>query len=164
LRDGIAALELETVKGELSLRAVRFAIALAFNPARQWIPLARAAERAGFEAMVVSDHLVYPGELRSAYPYTEDGKPRWQEETAWPDPLIAVGALAGATERLRFITSIYILPLRHPVVAAKQVATASVFSGVVSPWASVRAGCARSSSCWASPSRSAGAGSRRRSR
>ncbi len=114
---------------ELSLRAVRFAIALAFNPARQWIPLAQAAEQAGFESVVVSDHLIYPGELRSPYPYTDDGRPRWERATAWPDPLIAVGALAGATARLRFITSIYVLTLRHPVVAAKQVATASVFSG-----------------------------------
>ena len=114
---------------DLSLRAVRFAIALAFNPASQWIALAQAAEQAGFESVVVSDHLIYPGELQSAYPYTDDGKPRWEQATAWPDPLIAVGALAGATERLRFITSIYILTLRHPVVAAKQVATASVFSG-----------------------------------
>ena len=113
---------------ELSLRLVRFAIALAFNPASQWTRLARAAEEAGFAAVVVSDHLVYPGDLRSRYPYTADGTPRWEAATAWPDPLIAVGAMAGATERLEFITSVYLLGLRHPVVAAKQVATASVFA------------------------------------
>jgi probable F420-dependent oxidoreductase len=37
--------------------------------------------------------------------------------------------MATATTRLRFITSVYLLPLRHPVVAAKQIATAEVFSG-----------------------------------
>ena len=104
---------------------MEFALALAFNPASQWIPLARAAEQAGFGSVVVSDHLVYPGELKSAYPYTDDGQPRWERSTAWPDPLIAIGAMAGATERLRFVTSIYILTLRHPVVAAKQAATAA---------------------------------------
>ena len=81
---------------DLSLRAVRFAIALAFNPASQWIALAQAAEQAGFESVVVSDHLIYPGELQSAYPYTDDGKPRWEQATAWPDPLIAVGAQQSA--------------------------------------------------------------------
>ena len=79
---------------------LRFSIALAFNPCEQWIPLARAAEAAGFDSVVVSDHLVYPGQLESAYPYTEDGQPRWDAQTAWPDPMIAIGAMAGPTERL----------------------------------------------------------------
>ena len=107
---------------------MRFAIALAFNSADQWVPLARAADGAGFDSVVVSDHLVYPGDLKSAYPYTDTGEPRWDSQTAWPDPMIAIGAMAGATERLRFITAIYIVTLRHPVVAAKQVATADAFS------------------------------------
>ena len=111
------------------MRRVRFSIPLAFNPASQWTRLARTAEEAGFHSVVVSDHLVYPGNLRTPYPYTSDGKPRWDETASWPDPLIAVAALASATERLHLVTSIYILPLRHPVIAAKQVATASIFSG-----------------------------------
>jgi probable F420-dependent oxidoreductase len=108
---------------------MRFSIPLAFNPASQWTRLARTAEEAGFYSVVVSDHLVYPGNLRTPYPYTADGRPRWDETASWPDPLIAVAALASATERLHLVTSIYILPLRHPVIAAKQVATASIFSG-----------------------------------
>jgi probable F420-dependent oxidoreductase len=79
--------------------------------------------------VIVSDHLIYPEKLETPYPYTRSGNPRWQPETAWPDPLIAIGAMAGATERLRFITSIYLLGLRHPVEAAKQIATACVMSG-----------------------------------
>ena len=43
----------------MSAGPVRFSIALAFNPCEQWIPLARAAEEAGFDSGVVSDHLVY---------------------------------------------------------------------------------------------------------
>ena len=107
---------------------MEFAIALAFNDPRQWPQLARAAEEAGFGALVVSDHLIYPRELKTPYPYTSSGKPRWESSTPWPDPLIAIGAMASVTERIRFLTSIYILPLRHPVVAAKQVGTAALYA------------------------------------
>ncbi len=106
-----------------------FSIALAFNRPEQWVPLARAADEAGFHSVVVSDHLIYPGDLKSPYPYTSNGQPRWERDTAWPDPMIAIGAMAAVTARLRFITSIYLLPLRHPVVAAKQATTVDVLSG-----------------------------------
>ena len=108
---------------------MQYSIALAFNPCEQWVPLARAADEAGFHSVVVSDHLVYPSRLESRYPYTSSGEPRWKPDTAWPDPMIAIGAMAAATERLQFITSVYLLALRHPVVAAKAIATADVFSG-----------------------------------
>ncbi len=108
---------------------MQFSIALAFNPQEQWIPLARAADEAGFHSVIVSDHLIYPGELKTPYPYTSSGKPRWEPDTAWPDPMIAAGALTAATERLHVIMSIYLLGLRHPVVAAKEIATVDGFSG-----------------------------------
>lgn len=108
---------------------MKWCMPLAFNAESQWTVLARVAEETGFDSVVISDHLIYPGELETPYPYTRSGQPRWQAETPWPDPLIAVAALAGATTRLRFITSVYLLPLRHPVVAAKQIATAEIFSG-----------------------------------
>lgn len=107
---------------------MQFAIALAFNDPRQWPRLARAAEGAGFGALVVSDHLIFPQPLRTPYPYTSSGRPRWSPETPWPDPLIAIAAMASATRKIRFLTSIYLLPLRHPVVAAKQIATTALYA------------------------------------
>jgi probable F420-dependent oxidoreductase len=107
---------------------MKWCMPLAFNAESQWTSLAMCAEQTGFEAVVISDHLIYPESLETPYPYTRDGKPRWEPETAWPDPLIALTALAAKTTRLRFITSIFLLPLRHPVVAAKQIATAEIFS------------------------------------
>jgi probable F420-dependent oxidoreductase len=107
---------------------MRFCIPLAFNPAAQWMTLACAAERAGFGAMVLSDHLFYPARLASKYPYTTDGRPRWDADAPWPDPLIAAAAIASATRDIALITSVLVLPLRHPVVAAKQIATAAAFA------------------------------------
>ena len=108
---------------------MRFSIATAFAPPEQYLPLARAADEAGYHAMAVSDHVVNLETLSSPYPYTEDGSRRWEMHTPWLDPWVAIGAMAAATERLRFFTNVYVLPLRNPFVVAKAVATAAVLSG-----------------------------------
>ena len=107
---------------------MKFCMALAFNPISEWVPLAVAAEEAGFDGLVLSDHLFHPAHLKTPYPYTDDGVPSWDPSTDWPDPLIAIGALATATHRIRFITAVYLVALRHPLLTAKLVATADRFS------------------------------------
>lgn len=104
-------------------------IAVAYQDPTHLVEIARTAETAGFGGIVVSDHLLYPGRLETPYPYTSHGRPRWQADTPWPDPFVAVGAMSAVTTRLRFLTSIFVLPLRHPVLAAKTIATAAVMSG-----------------------------------
>lgn len=107
---------------------MKFYIAVAYNDPRHLNRIAQAAEEAGFGGIVVSDHLVYPSPLETPYPYTQDGQPRWQPDTPWPDPLIAATSMAAVTRTLRFLVSIYVLPLRHPVLAAKSISTAAVLS------------------------------------
>jgi probable F420-dependent oxidoreductase len=107
---------------------LEFCIAVAYTDPNELCEIARTAEQAGFGGIVVSDHIIYPGKLETPYPYTSHGRPRWEVDTPWPDPLIAVGAMAAVTERIRFICSIYLLALRHPVLAAKSVSTAAVMS------------------------------------
>ncbi|MFT5442711.1 MAG: putative F420-dependent oxidoreductase [Myxococcota bacterium] len=105
-----------------------FCIAVAYTPPDQLCEIAQCAEEAGFGGIIVSDHIFYPGKLETPYPYTSHGRPRWDIDTPWPDPLIAVAAMAAVTKRIRFISSIYLLGLRHPVLAAKSIATAAVMS------------------------------------
>jgi probable F420-dependent oxidoreductase len=107
---------------------VKFVLNAAYAPVDQLAPLARACDAAGFEAMALSDHLFHPRSLATPYPYTADGAPRWEPFTDWPDPWVTIGALAAVTERLRFVTSVFVLPLRSPVQVAKTVATASALS------------------------------------
>jgi probable F420-dependent oxidoreductase len=109
--------------------AMKWVMSLAFTDPAQYVPLARAAEAAGFEAIALSDHVVHPEKILTPYPYTPDGAPRWQPFTAWPDPWVTAAHLAAATTRLRFVTSIYVLPMRNPLLAAKQIGTAAVLSG-----------------------------------
>ena len=107
---------------------MQFYIAVAYQDPNHLIPIAKSAEAAGFGGLILSDHVLYPETLKTPYPYTRDGQPRWQAQTPWPDPFVTIGALAAVTTRLQFLTSIYVLPLRHPILAAKTIATAAVLS------------------------------------
>jgi probable F420-dependent oxidoreductase len=67
--------------------------------------------------------------MQSRYPYSPDGSVYWDGTVPWPDPWVSIGAMAMVTTRLRFITSVFILPLRDPFITAKAVGTAAVVSG-----------------------------------
>jgi probable F420-dependent oxidoreductase len=108
---------------------VEFVVATAFCDPLRLPDLARAAEACGYHAVSVSDHVVHPETIHSPYPYTPDGRPRFGPDAPWPDPWVAIGAMAAVTSRLRFLTNVYVLPLRNPFVVAKAVATAAVLSG-----------------------------------
>lgn len=108
---------------------MQFCYSATFSAPEELVPLAKAGDETGWSTLTVSDHLVNPVETRSTYPYTKDGTRRWAMGTPWPDPWITIGHLSAVTTRLRFLTTVYILPARTPVHVAKQVATAAVLSG-----------------------------------
>lgn len=107
---------------------MKFVVNAAYAPVLALGGMARACDEAGFEAIAISDHLIHPEKLLTPYPYTEDGAPRWENFTDWPDPFVAIAAMAAVTERLRFVTSVLVLPLRNPFQVAKTVATAAAMS------------------------------------
>jgi probable F420-dependent oxidoreductase len=108
---------------------LHFCVSGAFQPIDHYVPVARAAEAAGFRYCAVSDHIAHPEVINSPYPYTPDGGLRWESFTNWPDPMVTVGAMAAATETIRFVTGIYILPARRLFTVAKSVGTAAAISG-----------------------------------
>jgi probable F420-dependent oxidoreductase len=108
---------------------VRFSIATAYIDPSELTAIARAADERGYHAMTVADHVVNLAELTTEYPYTEDGKRRWEPFTPWVDPWVTIGAMGAVTERLRFFTNVYVLPMRDPFTVAKMVATASALTG-----------------------------------
>jgi probable F420-dependent oxidoreductase len=91
--------------------------------------LARLAEAAGFDSILATDHVVFPDNYTSTYPYSPTGRLPFSRSSAFPDPLIWIAYAAAVTTRLRFLTGVMILPLRHPLVLAKQVATLDSMSG-----------------------------------
>ena len=91
--------------------------------------LCRLAEAAGFDSVVAVDHVVFPDRYSSTYPYSATGRLPGGPSGMLPDPLIWMAAMAAVTTRLRFMTGVIILPLRNPLVLAKQVATLDHMSG-----------------------------------
>jgi probable F420-dependent oxidoreductase len=99
-------------------------------PASIGIPqMARALEEAGFESLWVSDHVVMPAAFASRYPFAADGRANWPSDTPYLDALIALALTAAATSRARIGTAVLVLPLRQPVVLAKQLASLDAASG-----------------------------------
>jgi probable F420-dependent oxidoreductase len=107
---------------------MKFCFALSMSPIEHYIPLAKAADEGGWDAVAMSDHVINPETITSTYPYTADGGRRWEPFTHWPDCWVSIGAMAAATERLNFFTNVYVLPMRNPFNVAKAVGTAAVLS------------------------------------
>ena len=87
------------------------------------IALARHVEALGFDSVWASDHVVIPFEIRSRYPYNATGDFPLSPTTNFLEPLTALSLVAGVTERVRLGTTVLVLPHRHPVLAAKMLAT-----------------------------------------
>jgi probable F420-dependent oxidoreductase len=92
------------------------------------LEIAPVAEAAGFEGLLLSDHVVAPEQFAAAYPYSDDGAPDFDGRSNFPEAWATICSLSQLTSRLRFATNVYILPLRHPVEVAKHVSTAAVYS------------------------------------
>ena len=102
--------------------------ALGYTPPDQLVEIASVAEQAGFEGLLLSDHVFVPEDRQSNYPYSETGDPDFPSDAPFPDAFMTMAVLAQHTTRLRFATNVYILPLRHPIEIAKDLSTAAIFS------------------------------------
>ena len=105
-----------------------------------YMAVAQAAERAGFSFLSVNDHIIVPGKLGSAYPYTQGGVWSASEHGHCLDQITTLAFLAGCTTQLRLLTSVMVVPHRPVIQAAKALATLDVLSngrlilGVGSGW------------------------------
>ncbi len=84
---------------------------------------ARAAEDLGYESVWMGEHIAFPAELKSTYPYDPSGRPPVRLDAPIVDPITAFAFLAGLTTKIKFATGVFILPLRNPFALAKQIAT-----------------------------------------
>jgi probable F420-dependent oxidoreductase len=97
------------------------------------IDLACAADAAGVDRVVMSDHVVFGEDLEAYADPAKGGSRGGKQPTGpdghWLDPVATIAYLAGLTSRIRFATNILIAALRRPVVLAKELATIDVLSG-----------------------------------
>jgi probable F420-dependent oxidoreductase len=101
------------------------------DPERLGIPaLARRLEAAGFASMWCSDHVIMTEDTsRSYYPFADDGRPAWDLTSPWYDAIVVMSQAAAVTTSIEIGCAVLVLPQRHPVVLAKQVATLDALAG-----------------------------------
>ena len=92
------------------------------------ITWAEEADRLGLHSGWVSDHVAWPRDIESKYPYTADGSFPGGFDMPWLDPLSTLVFVAARTERLRLGTTVLILGYRPPVLTGKWLATLDVLS------------------------------------
>ena len=81
------------------------------------VQVAQACEAAGFDYVAVCDHVAIPSAQAEAM------------STEWWDTIATLSYLAAVTQRVRLLSHVYVLPYRHPLVAAKAWATLDALSG-----------------------------------
>lgn len=85
--------------------------------AAELLHVARAADRLGFAWITCSDHVAVPASYAPSMGAT------------WYEPATTLAFLAAATQRVRLMSHVLVLPYRHPLLAAKTFATLDVLSG-----------------------------------
>lgn len=120
---------------------MRFTYAEAMTDPTYYIPLAKTAEAAGYDAMTIPDSVAYPFDSDSTYPYTPDGSREFLDGKAFIESFVLASALCAVTSTLRFNFFVLKLPIRPPALVAKQAGSlAALFDnrlglGVgTSPW------------------------------
>ncbi len=108
---------------------MRFSYAESMTDPSFYAPLARAAEEAGYHSMVIPDSICYPLQADSRYPYNPDGSREFLEDKPFLEPFSLIPALGAVTSRIRFTTFVVKVPIRNPVLLAKQATSTAVLTG-----------------------------------
>jgi probable F420-dependent oxidoreductase len=108
---------------------VRFSFAESLTDPSFYIPLAKAAEEAGYHSMTIADSIAYPFESDSKYPYTPDGSREFLDGKEIVEAFVLTAALGAATTNLRFNFFVLKLPVRHPALTAKQAGSLAALTG-----------------------------------
>ena len=107
---------------------MRFSFAESMVDPTFYLPLARAVEDAGYDGMIVPDSLCYPEVSDSTYPFSPDHRREFLEDKPFIEPFSLIPAMGAVTERIRFITFVLKLPMRHPLLVAKQATSVAVMT------------------------------------
>jgi probable F420-dependent oxidoreductase len=91
--------------------------------------MARTADELGMHSGWVSDHIAWPAEINSSYPYTDDGHFPAGNDMPWLDPIGTLFFVGAVTERLKLGATVLILGYRPPMLTAKAFASLDVMTG-----------------------------------
>ncbi len=94
---------------------------------------AREAEDSGFDSVMISEHIVLGpaaasnGLMANPREYALPGNQ--DPATPWPSSLVLLSAIAAVTTRIRLVAGAVIVPLRHPLLIARELGSLDLISG-----------------------------------
>ena len=91
--------------------------------------MALKGEELGFGIAAVPDHVVPPRTFEDRYPYTDSGESPWGGSGQVLEMMTLLAFIAARSTTLKLLTSVMVIPFRHPVLVAKMLATLDVLSG-----------------------------------
>lgn len=107
---------------------MRFAYAESMCDPSFYLPLAKAAEEAGYHSLTLPDSIAFPRDSDSKYPYNGTGDRTFLEDKPFIEPFTLAPAMAAVTTKIRFATFVTKLPIRHPVLVAKSLGSVAVMT------------------------------------
>ena len=120
---------------------MRFSYAEGLTHAAYYAPLAQACQAAGYTSMTVADSLIYPQESDASCPYTDTGDRGFLLGKEFIETFVLCAHLFAVTSALRLTPFVLKLPVRPPVLVAKQASSLAHLSGNrlglgvgLSPW------------------------------
>ncbi len=93
------------------------------------VTVARWAEELGYHSLWVTDHVTLPEQCDSFYPYRSHGRWDYPSDTYWIDPLLSLQWAAAVAPSVKIGTSILVVPLRNPLLLAKQLSSLDYLTG-----------------------------------
>ncbi len=120
---------------------MRFSLTESMCDPSHYPPLAVAAEQAEWASFAIPDSICFAEVADAEYPYTPDGDRSFLEDKPFIEPFSLISTLGAVTERLRFTTFVFKLPVHNPVLVAKSASSVAVLTGNrlgfgvgLSPW------------------------------
>jgi len=104
---------------------MKFWLFLSYEPPETLLDHARKAEEYGFEGVAMADHIAIPANDEVEHPNKYPVVP----EDIFADQLTSFASMAAVTTRLKFLTFIYVVPIRDPFLVAKQFGSLAISSG-----------------------------------
>ena len=92
------------------------------------VATAQLAAELGYHSLWLTDHVVLAERVDAVYPYRSHGRWDYPPDTPWLDPLLSLAWAGAAAPELSLGTSVLVLPIRNPVLLAKQVASLDYLS------------------------------------
>jgi alkanesulfonate monooxygenase SsuD/methylene tetrahydromethanopterin reductase-like flavin-dependent oxidoreductase (luciferase family) len=99
------------------------------NRPEEMVPIALHAEALGFEGVWIGDHIAVPEVMSDEHPYSTRVPMVLPGDERIYDSWVTIGAILGATRKLKVSSGIYLLPLRHPILTARACLSAHKMSG-----------------------------------